>query len=198
MLIATMQGAVGSFNHNLMKSNMSQYFRNKYITLAVFPPPLQSYAGAGVPFYFQADIPRLRLQKTFLFCCTAIFDYHVAPPSGAAISIMNTEYLPNINLLEYFLFHFKVVSTDVRTDIVPSVTRILYRLHSHVSVSVCCCAVTWCLGVASSHLSHFLIKHPHHARNFSLSTSLTHPLGLDENHCPEKREFRILASTSLS
>jgi hypothetical protein len=67
MLVATMQGAVGSSNHNLMKSNMSQYFTDNNLTVAVFPPFLQYYAGAGVPYYFQDDIPRLRLQKHFSF-----------------------------------------------------------------------------------------------------------------------------------
>ena len=132
---------------------MSQHLTNKCLTVAVFPPLLQSYAGAGVPFYFQTDIPRLRLQKTFLFCRTAIFDYRVAPPSGAAIIIMNTEYIPNINLLEYFFFYLPVARTYVRTSCRP--LRVLYRLHSHVSVSVslcsvCCSAVTWSLGVLES------------------------------------------------
>lgn len=54
MSIATMQGAVGSSDHNLMEPNVCQYFRNKHLTVAILPPLLQSYVGAGIPFYFQA------------------------------------------------------------------------------------------------------------------------------------------------
>lgn len=83
-------------------------------------------------------------------------------------------------------------STDVRTDIVSSVTRTVSTSFpcfsfsfSLLRVLLCCHLESWSLGVLESWSrgvasSHLLIKHPHHAHNLSLSTSLMHPLSLDE------------------